>query len=251
MADLNGDGMRLGARVLHLLDVATGTVHNTVLSQMAAFTCPTSPLLTDFTSDQVDLVRMASLIVRQSRKGARVMVEMTQPFGEHGAFNRDSLPPFAFIERLVQEGIRMDALGVQLLFGQQHLGRATRDLMQISNLLDRFFLIEIPLIVTAMGVPSEDASSSGGGWWHEPWSQDVQTSWTGQVFAMAMSKPFLESIFWCDLYDHPGAILPGAGLISSDGRVKPALAKLVNLRKRLRKPLGPLKLPSKVEPAAQ
>ncbi len=204
-----------------------------------------------FSADQmVDLVRMAALIVRQSRKGARIMVEMTQPFGEHGSEPRGSVAPFAFIERLIQEGIRMDALGVQLLFGEQRSGRMMRDLMQISNLLDRFFLIEVPLIVSALGMPSTQVREDGG-WWHDAMSPGLQATWAGRVFAMAMSKPYLESIFWCELFDHPGSILPGAGLVSQDGRTKPALSKIVNLRKRLRKPLGPLKLPNRAEPATQ
>jgi hypothetical protein len=55
---------------------------------------------------------------------------------------------------------------------------------------------------------------------------------------MAMSKPFVESVFRGDLVDHAGAEVPDAGLISADGRPKPALDQLVGLRKRLRKPLG-------------
>lgn len=221
-----------------------------------------------FTGEQmIDLVRMAGLIVRHSRKGARVLVEIAQPFGEHGSLANDSVPPFTFIDRLVQEGIRMDALGVQLMCGSagpdagEHHSLASRDLMQFSNLLDKFFLIEIPLLVSAMGAPSEmsEAGSddpgssglrSGGGWWRGNWSHDVQSRWAGQMFAIAMSKPFVESAVWCELYDHAGSMLPASGLITQDGRAKPALSKLINVRKRLRKPLGPLKLPSKAQPPA-
>ncbi|MEE9295241.1 MAG: hypothetical protein V3W34_09830, partial [Phycisphaerae bacterium] len=53
------------------------------------------------------------------------------------------------------------------------------------------------------------------------------------------SKPFVESVIWSDLYDHPGSDLPGAGLVDASGRTKPALQRLVGMRKRLRKPLGP------------
>lgn len=217
-----------------------------------------------FTNEQmVDLVRMASLVIRQLRKGSRMMIELTEPFGEYGATNADSLQPLAFIDRLVQEGIRLDAIGLQLLFGQQSRGapisgRAARDLMQISSMLDKFFLVEFPLIVSAMSVPSampnaRDAGSAetdrvlDGGWWHEPWSPQIQSSWVGRVFAMAMSKPYVESLIWSDLFDHVGASGAHTGLISEEGRGKPALQRLVGVRKRLRKPLGPLKLPSRVD----
>lgn len=198
----------------------------------------------------MDLARMAALVVRQARPGARTLVELVQPFGEHLAFNKDSLPPARFVERLFQEGIRVDAVGVQLLFGNGTIGHAARDLMQISNVIDRFAFLEQPVVISAVGVPSESIDDDGGHW-HEKWSPETQATWIARVFAMLMSKPFVESVFWTDLYDHPRALLPGAGLISDSGRAKPALTRLVGARRRLRKPLGPLKLPSRSQtPAA-
>ena len=80
-----------------------------------------------FTQEQMlDLSRMATLLVRQARRGARTMIEITQPFGEHVAGSQDSIHGLSFIDRLVQEGIRMDAVGVQLLFGQAGKGLAMR-----------------------------------------------------------------------------------------------------------------------------
>ena len=50
------------------------------------------------TAEQMlDLARMASLIVRQARKGARVMIELAEPFGEHCAENRDSMTAVSFV----------------------------------------------------------------------------------------------------------------------------------------------------------
>ena len=187
---------------------------------------------------------MTVLCVRQRRKTARAMIELRQPFGEHCAFNRDSLHPLAFMDRLIQEGVRLDAVGVQLLFGHHTHGRATRDLMQISSMLDRFFLLEIPILLSALGVPSEEIDPQGG-WWREPWSPQQQTKWISRLFAIGLSKPFVESMFWADLFDHPHAELPKSGLISDSGHPKPGLQRLMHLRRHLRKPLGPLKLPSK------
>jgi len=198
-----------------------------------------------FTIDQMlDLTRMTALLVRHSRKGARAMIELAEPFGEHVAFNRHSVHPVAFVERLVRQGVRLDAVGVQMLFGRRTHGRATRDIMQLSNMLDRFFLLEIPILVSAMGVPSKTEDAHGGSW-HEPWSPEQQSKWISRMFGVCLSKPFVETLFWTDLYDHPHADLPGAGLITDTGKPKAALQRLVSLRRHLRKPLGPLKLPAK------
>jgi GH35 family endo-1,4-beta-xylanase len=196
-------------------------------------------------AQMLDLTRTAALLVRQARKGARTMIELTRPFGEFGAARKDALAPLTFVEQLVQEGIRVDCLGVQLLCGTAREGQVTRDLMQISAMLDRFFLLEIPVLVTAFGSPSGSGGSGdsgAGGWWHQEWSPESQSRWATRVFAIAMSKPFVESVVWNDLYDHAQAELPEGGLISDSGRAKPALNHLIGVRRRLRKPLGPLKL---------
>lgn len=193
-----------------------------------------------------DLVRMANLIVRQARKGARTMIEVTQPFGEHCANSPESMYPLSFLERLVQEGIRIDAIGVQAIFGEERLGRFTRDMMQISAMLDRFYYLELPIVVTAACVPSGQRDQNGG-WWLGPWSPEAQCEWIARFFPLAMSKPFIESIFWGELYDHDQATVASGGLVSEEGKAKPAMKKLLGLRRRLRKPLGPLKLPSKGE----
>ena len=194
-------------------------------------------------AQMLDLARTASVLVRQSRKGARTMIELRQPFAEHCARSRFSLPPLAFIDRLVQEGIKFDAIGVQVLFGRKDKGLASRDLMQMSNMLDSFYLLDTPILVSALGVPSEPVDPRGG-WWHGEWSPEMQSRWVGRAFAIAMSKPFVESIFWTDLYDHSSALLASTGLLSERGQVKPAFARLVGARRRLRKPLGALKLAS-------
>jgi GH35 family endo-1,4-beta-xylanase len=199
----------------------------------------------EFSATQMmDLTRTANLLVRHARKGARTMVELREPFGEYGARKHESLAPLVFVDRMMQEGIKVDALGVQLLFGEHDKGRTTRDLAQISSMLDRFFLCELPILVSAMGVPSETHDAQGGSW-HEPWTEDLQARWVARMFAVAMSKPFVESIFWTDLVDFDQAQPMAGGLITHNGVPKSALARLTSMRKRLRKPLGPLKLPQK------
>jgi GH35 family endo-1,4-beta-xylanase len=195
----------------------------------------------EFTAAQMlDLTRMAALFVRQAKKGARVLIELEQPFGEFAASNRGAVSPLQFIDQLIQEGIRLDSLGLRLIFGSEQRGMACRDLMQISGLLDRFASLEIPVLITAMGVPSEGQGS--GGQWHGPWSPELHARWATRALAIALSKPFVESVFWADLFDHEEMEAPMSGLITADGKAKPALKQLVSMRRRLRKPLGPLKL---------
>jgi len=65
------------------------------------------------------------------------------------------------------------------------------------------------------------------------------------VFPLALSKPYIESFFWSDFFDHEDTAPPRSGLLTEGGRSKPVLQKLLAVRKRFREPLGPLKLPPK------
>ncbi|MFK7962156.1 MAG: endo-1,4-beta-xylanase [Phycisphaerales bacterium] len=193
-----------------------------------------------FTAPQMlDLVRTARLLVRQYRRGARTMIEIRHPFGDYVGRNRDSIAPLPFVTHLRQEGVQLDALGIQLVFGPGPHGEYARDLMQISNVLDRMHLLDLPLLVSGLGVPSGIAPDAPDrGWWHGPWSSRIQERWISRVFSLALSKPQVESIFWTDVYDHPGADVLGAGLLDGAGKPKDGLRKLVGMRRRLRKPLG-------------
>jgi hypothetical protein len=108
-------------------------------------------------------------------------------------------------------------------------------------MLDRYFLLDKPVLISAMGVPSASIDAEAG-YWHGPWSEQVQSSWVARVFAVAMSKPHVESIFWTDLFDCAGSNVPMTALIDEQGQPKAALKRLVSMRRRLRKPLGKLDL---------
>lgn len=190
-------------------------------------------------AQMLDLTRMANLIVRQGTRRARTMLEIVQPFGEHVARTKDSLHALTYVDKIVQEGIRIDCFGVQVVFGQRKYGRATRDLMQFSSMLDKFFLLELPVLLTRASVPSEPVERDGG-WWRDTWSAEQQAEWAARAFRIALSKPYVDSFFWGDLYDSERSDLPHCGLVNDDNRAKPAIKKLVEARRRMRKPLGPM-----------
>jgi len=190
--------------------------------------------------DRIDLTRRAALLVRQSRKGARTLVEVVDPFGERQSSRPGASSPWEYLEQITQGGIRVDCIGVQIVFGDSSGGRVTRDLMQVSALLDRFFLMEIPLLVSGLGVPSREEDPRGGTW-RGPWSEESQARWASRVLPIALSKPFVASVIWDRLTDGRGGGLPlSTGVIDASGRAKPVLGKLLAVRRRLREPLGPL-----------
>ncbi|MDG2424337.1 MAG: hypothetical protein P8M22_10195 [Phycisphaerales bacterium] len=193
-----------------------------------------------------DLVRTLALVIRQGHRGRRVMVELSHLWGEYLADAREGVPPIVFIEQLLQAGIRLDAIGLRMLFGDSRSGLVTRDLLEISRHVDRFLHLEPKLIISGLGVP-DDVCDPAAGWWHSPWSRECQSRWGGQIIPLLLSKPFVEAVVWSDLYDHEQTLPTGSGLLTDGGQPKPVLKKMASLRQRLMRPLGKVVMPAKTD----
>ena len=187
-----------------------------------------------FTDEQMmDLTRRASLLAKQSQPGARTLIELTEPFCEHVSSRPGALTPWQYLERLSQDGLHFDAVGIQMCFGGSDDGSVMRDLMQISAALDRFLAFDCKVMVSAFGVPSAQINPKSG-WWRDAWSERVQAQWASRFVTIALSKPFVETVVWERLIDHGD---DATGLLFENGKPKSVFAKLLAIRKILRTPL--------------
>lgn len=208
--------------------------------------------------DQImDLTRVCVLLVRKLQPTAKIQVEVAQPWGEYHADNRRSIPPYLYADAVVQAGLNIDALGLRLQMGHAEPGLATRDLMSLSALLDRFAGLERPLAITAVGAPSapvpprpyrpragaDAADAYEPGVWRQPWSDAAQAEWLSQVLTICAGKPYVHSVCWQELSDPPTGMapaeMPSGGLLAPNGQPKPAFAKFVQFRNALRGPATP------------
>ena len=209
----------------------------------------------------MDLTRMATMVVKKVQPEAKVFVEITQPFGEYYGANQRSIPPMMYADLMLQGAINFDGLILKLVMGQALPGQYTRDLMQISTLLDQFAAFGRPVHLT-MAVPSAPvtqemisvahAGSAGDaqcGFWRRPWSPMVQGHWVEAMLHVALSKPFVEAVNWCDLCDHPEIALPLGGLVSEDLQPKDGYRRMAALR-RILAAKGPVSLVGDVSPAS-
>lgn len=199
-----------------------------------------------FTFEQLmDLTRMCTMLVKKIQPNAKVMIELRDLFGEYYAQNSKSIPPVMYADLVVQSAINFDAFGLRLPMGQAVQGQHTRDLMQISALLDRFAHTGKPLYLT-VSAPSEPVSDmmiakpdsdepvdAQSGCWRRPWSEAVQSRWLEAVFQIAISKPFVEAIAWQDLIDYPNIELPLSGLLDEEIQLKSSFRRLVGFRQGL------------------
>ena len=183
-------------------------------------------------SERIDLARRAALLVRQSRKGARTLVELCDPFGESLDASRGGCTAWQFLERLLQEGVHIDAVGMQVRMGPG--AGSVRDMMQVSAMLDRFAGYECKVMLSAIGAPGAPAQ---GGWWRKPWGESLQDAWATSLATVALSKPFVETLVWERLAEVAGDSRAACALVDAQRKPRSVARKLLAIRNRLRKPL--------------
>lgn len=187
----------------------------------------------------LDLTRLGVLLVRKLHPKAKVIVEIAQPFGEHGTHVDRSVPPLLYAELIKESGIAIDGYALRLQFGDCEPGHSTRDLMQLADMIDQLAGLDRAIHITALGAPSESAARVGAGsvaapqrpgsaadpgYWRSPWSAETQVEWLRRAMVIALSHPSVQSVCWQTLFDTVGnKEMAGGGLISSEGRAKPVL----------------------------
>jgi hypothetical protein len=188
----------------------------------------------------IELTRLLVSQVKALLPSTRTLITITQPFGEYHATKQPSVPPMMYAEMVAQAGINFEAFGVEIEMGVPAPGRFTRDLFQLSCMLDRFSTLGRPLFITAIGCPGRNspdpADRSEGrldpgqaGRWRRGWDPALQADWMDAVYHMALSKPYVESLAWASLADIRPT-LPGGGLLDDVLRPKPGFEKLQEMR---------------------
>jgi len=208
----------------------------------------------------MDLTRMCVLLTKKLHPAGKIQLEVAQPWGEYHAHNRRSIPPYLYAEAAVTAGLSIDAIALRLQMGHAEPGFATRDMMSLSAILDKFAALEKPIVVSAIGVPSatitptpfrpragaEAEDPYEPGYWRQPWSEQAQADWLTQAVSICCSKPYVHSVCWQELADPPAGAtvpeMPSGGLVTATGAPKASLTRLIQLRSMIKEGKSPLSL---------
>ncbi len=201
-----------------------------------------------FTLSFEQMIELTRVLVQQTRTvatNARTIVTIKYPFGEYHSHSHPTVPPMLYAEMVAQGGIHFDAFALELEMGVPTRSQFTRDLFQLSSMLDRFSTLGKPLFCTSLGVPGRDTPDvndqsegaldpSVAGRWREPWSPERQAKWLDEFARIALSKPYVENLCWANFADlHPS--LPAGGLLNDMLQPKPAMLAVQALREQMSK----------------
>ena len=188
----------------------------------------------------IELTRLLVAQVKSMLPQARTLVTIKDPFGEHHATKTPGVPPMLYADTIAQAGVNCDGFGLEIETGVPRVGGYTRDLFQLSCVIDKLSGTGKPLYITAISAPSRNTPDSGdhsegtmdpskAGRWRGPWSPEIQADWLEGVSKIALGKPFVESVTWGNLTD-ANATVPGGGLVDDLFRPKLAFERLKTLR---------------------
>jgi hypothetical protein len=177
--------------------------------------------------------------VRKIDPGLELVVGVAQPWGEYMAQEDRIYSPFIFADTLVRSGLNLAGLDLEMVMGVTPRGSYCRDLLEASRLLDLYAILGVPLRLT-LGYPSEtgpdpDADPDlrvAAGHWKGGMSPEAQADWATAYTSLALCKPYVQAIHWTHVSDADPHQFPHCGLFDGQGKAKPALERLRELREK-------------------
>jgi hypothetical protein len=186
----------------------------------------------------LELTRAANMAVKSVDVRIRKVIEVENPWGEYYGLVSGSIPPLVYMDMVVQSGINFDAFALRMDLGENGVGTHTRDMMQISAMLDylapvakSFFIgnVCVPAGGELAGVSNGDKQSEGR-LRAERWTDSRQAQWLEQFYEIVLSKPFVESVIYSRLADSEDAQEAQTGLLTNGLQPKKAYQSLKELR---------------------
>jgi hypothetical protein len=176
---------------------------------------------------------------RQADPKLDLSVGIAQPWGEYMAVEDRTHSPYIFADTLIRSGLPITAIDVELWMGVLPRGSYCRDLLDTSRLIDLYSLMGVPLRIQ-MAYPSDTGGDDAadqelkatGGHIEGGLNPATQASWAETIGALALCKPSVRGIQWSHWSDASPHQVPHGGLWSAQGKAKPALDRLQQLRQK-------------------
>lgn len=98
---------------------------------------------------RLNLVVRAIEAAQQVDEQIQISLRVIQPWGEYLNSTSNRLPAIQFIDTLRRAGAKISEVNLDIRFGRGHLSSLQRDMLSISQLLDHWSLLQLPLNVMA------------------------------------------------------------------------------------------------------
>jgi hypothetical protein len=188
----------------------------------------------------MQLAVVAIQTIRRLDPKTPVLISVDQPWGEYLARPGSGLSPLHFADALVRSNLGLAGLGLDFHLGYWPQGTMPRNLLDISQQVDRWSLLGLPLLIR-VGVPAdsgpdERAEGISAAMTFGPENENsspFQSAYGARILQLLMAKPAVHGVFWAGWNDGAPHVLPHAGLLDTSGQARPLLGEIANLRRKL------------------
>ncbi len=175
--------------------------------------------------------------VRREDPSSPAIISVDRPWAEYLAADDTDLSPLHFGDSLVRAELGVAGIGLELNLGYWPGGTLPRDVLAISQQIDRWSVLGLPLVVyltIPSGCEGGDPSSkfqtlpgfAGGA------GPESQQELAEQLLSLLIAKPFVQGVIWNQLSDEAPCEFAHGGMFDGQGLAKPVLATIASLRKQ-------------------
>ena len=199
-------------------------------------TSTTEPWLAD---DQI--LRLTVLLIEAIRRRdprTPVFISVAQPWGESLAFQQATLSPLQFVDFLLRTDVEIAGIGLEIDYGYWPRGTLPRDVLEITEHIDLWALLGMPLIPMVTIPSSSDAdalATDPGGVLRSAFpggpSPQNQKRLLDQLLPALLAKQSVQAIVWNQVFDSMPHRYAHGGLFTAQALPKPALNSLLALRR--------------------
>ena len=176
--------------------------------------------IADLTEEQrLNLVIRTVEAARQVDEQIQISLRIIQPWGEYLSNSANRLAPIQFLDTLRRTGVQFAEINLEFRFGVGRQQSLPRDLLNVSQLLDHWSLLQVPLnIVLSLPDFFPDTQRASQ-------LDTLQSQWLRQSMLMYLAKEQVTGVYCSQWQDDQMT----TGLISADGTLHPAWEQLQNL----------------------
>ncbi len=207
--------------------------------------CPSELGLTD---NQV--LQLAVGIIQAARRAdpkTPVTITMDVPWAEYLGQKENAISPLHFADALLRADLGLSGIGLELNLSCWPNGSLPRDLVDLSDMLDQWAVLGIPLVTSFCAPLSLQAdplawpkSKLVGNWQtpvirettNRPDAMSQMANYAFEVFQMLLAKQQVHGVFWNQHSDRSKHVYPHCGLIDASGMPRPLLDSFIHLRSR-------------------
>jgi len=187
-------------------------------------------------------LRLAVLAIEVTRRAdprTPVFVSVDQPWAEYMTAQDTDLSPMHFAEMLVRAELGLAGIGLEVNLGYWPGGTLPRDILEISQHIDQWSLLGVPLVLLLTLPSSSDedplASQDAGRpirWASDDgFSQENQKSRVERLLPMLLAKQSVQAVLWNQVFDSFPHEYAHGGLFDGQCKPKPSLSSLIDIRR--------------------